>query len=64
MWLDEVFIPWERIFLLDISPEPIVRWLLWHQLYCWLSKGEFTLGVALACTHAMGLAQHDQTIEY
>ena len=64
MWLDEVFIPWERIFLLDISPEPIVRWLLWHQLYCWLSKGEFTLGLALACTHAMGLAQHDQTIEY
>lgn len=64
MWLDEVFIPWERIFLLDISPEPIVRWLLWHQLYCWLSKGEFTLGLALACTHAMGLLQHDQTIEY
>ena len=64
MWLDEVFIPWERIFLLDISPEPIARWLLWHQLYCWLSKGEFTLGLALACAHAMGLAQHDQTIDY
>jgi aromatic ring hydroxylase len=64
MWLDEVFIPWERIFLLDIPPEPIVRWLLWHQLYCWLSKGEFTLGLALACTHAMGLMQHEQTIDY
>lgn len=64
MWLDEVFIPWERIFLLDVSPEPIARWLLWHQLYCWLSKAEFTLGLALACTHAMGLMQHDQTIEY
>jgi aromatic ring hydroxylase len=64
MWLHEVFIPWERIFLLDISPEPIVRWLLWHQLYCWLSKGEFTLGLALACTHAMGLMQHEQTIDY
>ena len=64
MWLDEVFIPWERIFLLDISPEPIVRWLLWHQLYCWLSKGEFTLGLALACTHAMGLVQHEPTIDY
>ena len=46
------------------SPEPIARWLLWHQLYCWLSKAEFTLGLALACTHAMGLMQHEQTIEY
>jgi 4-hydroxyphenylacetate 3-monooxygenase len=64
MWLDEVFIPWERIFLLDMSPEPIARWLVWHQLYCWLSKAEFTLGLALACTHAMGLMQHQQTIDY
>jgi aromatic ring hydroxylase len=64
MWLDEVFIPWERIFLLDMSPEPIARWLVWHQLYCWLSKAEFTLGLALACTHAMGLIEHEQTIDY
>ena len=64
MWLDEVFVPWERIFLLDTSPEPIARWLLWHQLYCWLSKAETTLGLALACTHAMGLMKHEQTIEY
>jgi len=64
MWLDDVFIPWERIFLLDASPEPIARWLVWHQLYCWLSKAEFTLGLALACTHAMGLMEHEQTIEY
>ena len=64
MWLDDVFIPWERIFLLDMSPEPIARWLLWHQLYCWLSKAETTLGLALACTHAMGLMRHEQTIEY
>jgi len=54
MWLDDVVIPWERVFLLDQSPEPIARWLFWHQLYCWLSKAEFTLGLALACTHAMG----------
>ena len=60
MWLDDVFIPWERIFLLDISPEPIARWLVWHQLYCWLSKAEFTLGLALACTHAMGLMEHER----
>ena len=64
MWLDDVFIPWERIFLLDVSPEPIARWLVWHQLYCWLSKAEFTLGLALACTHAMGLTEHDTTIDH
>jgi aromatic ring hydroxylase len=64
MWLDEVFIPWERVFLLDQSPEPIARWLFWHQLYCWLSKAEFTLGLALACTHAMGLTAHQPTIDY
>ena len=38
-----------------VPPERIARWLFWHQLYCWLSKAEFTLGLALACTHAMGL---------
>ncbi len=64
MWLEDVFIPWERIFLLDASPEPIARWLVWHQLYCWLSKAEFTLGLALACTHAMGLMEHETTIGY
>jgi aromatic ring hydroxylase len=50
--------------LLDASPEPIARWLVWHQLYCWLSKAEFTLGLALACTHAMGLIEHEITIGY
>jgi len=64
MWLDDVFLPWERVFLLDQSPEPIARWLFWHQLYCWLSKAEFTLGLALACAHAMGLTAHEPTIEY
>jgi 4-hydroxyphenylacetate 3-monooxygenase len=64
MWLDEVLVPWERIFLMDLSPEPMASWLFWHQLYCWLSKAEFTLGLALACAHAMGLAEHEPTIEY
>ena len=64
MWLDDVLIPWERVFLVDPSPEPVARWLFWHQLYCWLSKAEFTLGLALACTHAMGLMAHDPTIDY
>jgi aromatic ring hydroxylase len=65
MWLDDVHIPWERVFLVDPSPpELIARWLFWHQLYCWLSKAEFTLGLALALTHAMGLMSHDMTIQY
>jgi 4-hydroxyphenylacetate 3-monooxygenase len=64
MWLDRVPIPWERVFLLGETPEPVARWLFWHQLYCWLAKAEFTLGLALACTHAMGLVVHEPTIEY
>jgi 4-hydroxyphenylacetate 3-monooxygenase len=64
MWLDEVLVPWERIFLMDVSPEPMASWLFWHQLYCWLSKAEFTLGLALACAHAMGLKEHEPTTEY
>jgi aromatic ring hydroxylase len=64
MWLDDVFIPWERVVLMDVTPEPMASWLFWHQLYCWLSKAEFTLGLALACTHAMGLVEHEPTIEY
>src|SRR5437868_5692446 len=48
----------------DPSPEAIPRWLRWHHLYGWLSRAEFTLGLALALTHAMGLKEHEQTIEY
>jgi 4-hydroxyphenylacetate 3-monooxygenase len=64
MWLEDVFVPWERVFLMDPSPEVMASWLFWHQLYCWLSKAEFTLGLALACAHAMGLKDHEPTIEY
>lgn len=64
MWLDDVFVPWERVFLMDPSPEAMASWLFWHQLYCWLAKGEFTLGLALACADAMGLKEHEATIEY
>jgi aromatic ring hydroxylase len=64
MWLDDVVVPWNRVFLTDPSPEPVAQWLFWHQLYCWLSKAEFTLGLALAATHAMGLSGHDTTIDY
>ena len=64
MWLDDVFVPWERVFFVDPSPEAIARWLRWHHLYGWLAKAEFTLGLALALTHAMGLKEHQQTTEY
>ena len=64
MWLDDVFVPANRVFLTELSPEPVAQWLFWHQLYCWLAKAEFTLGLALACAHAMGLASHEPTIEY
>ena len=64
LWLDEVFVPWERMFLMEPTPEMVASWLFWHQLHCWHAKAEFTLGLALACAHAMGLAHHDPTIEY
>jgi aromatic ring hydroxylase len=58
MWLDNVLIPWERVFLHDPVPEAVARWLLWHQLYCWLMKAEFTLGLAFALAHAMDLPRN------
>src|SRR4029453_12778738 len=64
LWLENVHVPWERIFLTDVSPDPIAIWCFWHQLYCWLAKAEFTLGLALACAHAMGLKDHAVTQEY
>jgi 4-hydroxyphenylacetate 3-monooxygenase len=64
MWLDDVLVPWERVFLTEPSPEPIASWCFWHQLYCWLAKAEFTLGLALACADSMGLREQEPTIEY
>jgi aromatic ring hydroxylase len=64
MWLDDVFVPWERVFLADTEPEAIPRWLRWHHLYGWLAKAEYTLGLGLALADAMGLAGHEATVEY
>jgi len=64
LWLDEVLIPWERVFLVDQSPEPVARWLMWHHLYGWGARAEFSLGIALAVTDAMGLKENDATVEY
>jgi aromatic ring hydroxylase len=51
------------LFFLDANVDPIARWLFWHQLYCWLAKGDFALGLGLALADAMGLAQHGATVE-
>ncbi len=64
MWLEEVLVPWDRVFLTEPSPDPIASWCFWHQLYAWLAKAEFTLGLALACAHAMGLKDHEPTVEH
>ena len=64
MWLDDVFVPWERVFFVGPNPDPIARWLRWHHLYGWLAKAEFTLGLALALADAMALKEHEQTVDY
>ena len=63
LWLDKVLVPWNRIFRLDANIDPIAKWLFWHQLYCWLSKAEVALGLALACADALALTQHQTTID-
>ncbi|HEU0075347.1 MAG TPA: 4-hydroxyphenylacetate 3-hydroxylase N-terminal domain-containing protein [Dehalococcoidia bacterium] len=71
MWLDDVFVPWDRVFFVPVpgqpdtkAPDTIAYWLFWHQLYAWLAKAEFTLGLALACTDAMGLRENQPSLEH
>ncbi|HVH82625.1 MAG TPA: 4-hydroxyphenylacetate 3-hydroxylase N-terminal domain-containing protein [Stellaceae bacterium] len=64
LWLDEVLIPYEHVFLIDPGPEAVARWLMWHHLYGWGARAEFSLGLALAISDAMGLKQNDTTVEY
>ena len=68
LWLDNVFIPYERVFTAETPlgfgktrgadgkqrTSNLAAWLFWHQHYCWLAKLEFTLGLALAASDAMG----------
>jgi 4-hydroxyphenylacetate 3-monooxygenase len=59
VWLDEVLVPWERVFFTcDTSSPAGFAWLAWHQLYCWAAKAEYSLGLALACADAMGLKEN------
>jgi aromatic ring hydroxylase len=64
MWFDNVLIPWERMFFVEPSPEAVARWLMWHHLYGWGARAEFSLGIALALSDAMGLKENDATVEY
>jgi 4-hydroxyphenylacetate 3-monooxygenase len=65
LWLDDVLVPWERVFLTDGGASAAGHaWMSWHQLYSWAAKGEYTLGLALACIDAMGLRRHPATIEH
>jgi 4-hydroxyphenylacetate 3-monooxygenase len=67
LWLDDVLIPWERVFAVNFDPgegigerrhDRIVPWLLWHQQLGWLARAEFNLGAALALSEVMGLRQN------
>ena len=64
IWLDDVFVPWERVVAVDPEPEAIPRWLRWHHLRGWLTRAEFSLGLALALSDAMGSKQNDATVDY
>src|SRR5580704_9211589 len=64
LWLDNVLIPWEHVFLIDPGPEAVARWLMWHHLYGWGARAEFSLGLALAISDSMGLKENDATVEY
>jgi aromatic ring hydroxylase len=64
IWLDDVFVPSEHVFLVEPSPEPVARYLIWHHLYGWLARAEFSLGLGLAIADAMGLKQNEATMDY
>ena len=67
MWLQDVFIPRQRVFtsepLTSTRRRSLASWLFWHQHYGWLAKAEFTLGLALALAEVMGLKDNPATIE-
>jgi aromatic ring hydroxylase len=59
VWLDDVFVPWERVFFTsDASSQAGFAWLAWHQLYCWAAKAEYSFALGLACIDAMNLKEN------
>lgn len=67
LWLEDVFIPRERVFIGEpmerTKRHSLVSWLLWHHNYGWLAKAELTLGIGLALAEVMGLKENSFTIE-
>jgi 4-hydroxyphenylacetate 3-monooxygenase len=78
LWLDEVFIPYERVFTSNsplgsgrppapggdgASSSSLVGWLLWHQHLGWLARLEFSLGLALAASDVMGFKSNPAQLE-
>ena len=68
VWMDNVFIPRNRVFTGETIDRnrrhSLVCWLLWHHSYGWLAKAELTLAIALALAEVMGLKENQQTIEH
>ena len=76
LWLDNVFIPYERVFTAETPlgfgkstkdgvqrTSNLAAWLFWHQHIGWLAKAEFTLGLALAASDAMGYKTNPAAVE-
>jgi aromatic ring hydroxylase len=62
-WLEDVLVPWEKVFAYRFEAIPteeikerdrIYCWLVWHHQHSYLARADFTLGLALAVTQAMG----------
>jgi aromatic ring hydroxylase len=63
LWLEDVLVPWEKVFAYRFEQSPsdeakerdrIFCWLTWHHQVSYLARADFTLGLALACSEAMG----------
>jgi aromatic ring hydroxylase len=70
LWLDDVFVPAERVFVVDPNTVPgggrgngVVAWLWWHQQLGWLARAEFTVGAALAVADSLGATSYPPVVE-
>ncbi len=59
-----VLIPWERVFLTEPSPSRWPAGCSGTSFTAGWQRPSSRWGWRLACTHAMGLAAHDATVEY
>jgi 4-hydroxyphenylacetate 3-monooxygenase len=70
LWLNDVFVPAERVFLIDPETAPgggrgngVVAWVWWHQQIGWLARAEYILGVALAVADSLGATLQPPVVE-